>query len=108
MKKNSLLYALLLIAFSASIFVACSKGGDSAPANPCAGVTITVSGTATDADPGVSNGSITATGAGGTGLTYTLNNGTAQATGSFATWRPAVIPLLPKMPPAAAALPPLP
>ena len=83
MKKNSLLYALLLIAFSASIFIACSKGGDSAPANPCAGVTITVSGTATDADPGASNGSITATGAGGTGLTYTINSGAAQATGSF-------------------------
>ena len=84
MKKNSLLYALLTLAFFSSIvFVACSKGGNSAPANPCAGVTITVSGTATEADPGVSNGSITATGAGSTGLTYSLNNGTAQGTGAF-------------------------
>lgn len=55
-----------------------------APPNPCTGVTITV--TATTANPttaGGTNGSITATGSGGTGFTYSLNSGAFQATGNF-------------------------
>jgi hypothetical protein len=52
-------------------------------ANPCAGVTITVSLTKTDPSPGQSNGSITATATGGTGFTYSLNGGAYQASGTF-------------------------
>ena len=52
-------------------------------ANPCAGVTITVSTTKTDPTLGLSNGSITATATGGTGFTYSLNGGAYQASGTF-------------------------
>jgi hypothetical protein len=83
MNKFRLLCILLAVTlFSNIAFIACSKG-DSTPANPCAGVTISVSGTAVDADAGQSNGSITAAATGGAGLTYSLNNGTAQGTGVF-------------------------
>lgn len=51
--------------------------------NPCNGVTITVSLTKTDPTTGQSNGSITATASGATGFTYSLNNGTYQASNSF-------------------------
>jgi SprB repeat len=52
-------------------------------ANPCAGVTITVTATKTDPVAGQSNGAITATASGGTGFTYSLNNGAFQSGGSF-------------------------
>jgi hypothetical protein len=85
MKKRPCLYLVIIfLFFSALIFNACSKGGGTAtPPNPCAGITITVSGTPADADAGVSNGSITATASGSTGFTFSLNNGTAQASGTF-------------------------
>jgi len=85
MKKSHLLYLLLTLSFfPALIFNACSKGGGgTTPANPCTGVTITVAGTALAADAGSSNGSITATASGSTGFTFSLNNGTAQASGTF-------------------------
>jgi hypothetical protein len=51
--------------------------------NPCAGVTVTVSTTLVNPVLGQSNGSITATAAGGTGFTYSLNNGTFQTSGTF-------------------------
>ncbi|HQQ97650.1 MAG TPA: hypothetical protein PLX35_10320 [Cyclobacteriaceae bacterium] len=51
--------------------------------NPCAGVTIAVTGTTTAASTGQSNGSITASASGATGLTYSINGGAFQATGSF-------------------------
>jgi hypothetical protein len=67
-----------------SLFLACSKSDTNTPANPCAGVTITVNGTtANTTGAGNSDGSITATATGATGLTYSLNNGTAQASGTF-------------------------
>ena len=50
--------------------------------NACAGVTIAVSLTKTDPTSGA-NGSITATGSGATGLTYSLNGGAYQSSGSF-------------------------
>lgn len=53
------------------------------PANPCAGVTVTVSSTKVDPTTGQSNGSITATATGGSGFTYSLNNGTYQSSGTF-------------------------
>ncbi len=52
-------------------------------ANPCAGVTITVTGTITSATTGQSNGSIVATAAGSAGFTYSINGTTFQATGTF-------------------------
>lgn len=51
--------------------------------NPCAGVTVTVTTTTVSPTTGQSNGSITATATGGTGFTYSLNNGAYQASGTF-------------------------
>ena len=51
--------------------------------NPCSGVTITVALAKTDPATGQSNGSITATASGGSGYTYSLNNGTYQASNVF-------------------------
>lgn len=51
--------------------------------NPCSGVTVVVSGTVTPASIGVANGIITASATGGTGFTFSLNNGTYQASGTF-------------------------
>jgi SprB repeat len=51
--------------------------------DPCAGVTVTVSATKTDASPNQSNGTITATATGGTGFTYSINGGAFQASSSF-------------------------
>lgn len=51
--------------------------------DPCAGVTVTVTAVKTDATPGQNNGTITATAAGGTGFTYSLNGGAFQSSGSF-------------------------
>lgn len=70
------------------VIYSCSKGGSSGggtPPNPCSSVTITV--TAVTANPttvGGTNGSITATGAGSTGFTYSINGGAFQSTGNFA------------------------
>lgn len=52
-------------------------------ANPCAGVTVVVTTTSVNPTTGQNNGSITATATGGTGFTYSLNNGTFQASGTF-------------------------
>ncbi len=51
--------------------------------NPCTGVTITV--TTTQINPALNqkNGTITATGTGGTGFTYSLNNSAFQVSGTF-------------------------
>lgn len=51
--------------------------------DPCAGVTITITTTKVDPATGQTNGSITATATGGTGFTYSLNNGTFQTSGTF-------------------------
>jgi hypothetical protein len=51
--------------------------------NPCAGVTVTVTSTTVSPSTGLSNGSITASATGGTGFTYSLNNGSFQASGTF-------------------------
>lgn len=52
--------------------------------NPCTGVTVTVSTTQVNPSAGGSNGSITASATGGTGFTYSINNGAFQASGTFA------------------------
>src|ERR1700710_929942 len=81
--KKALFYLLVMFFFSALFFSACSKSGSTTPSDPCAGITIVVSGTPTEAVAGISNGSITATASGGSGFTYSLNNGTAQSSGAF-------------------------
>jgi hypothetical protein len=86
MKKNQLFYTVLTLSFfSAVIFNACSKGsaGNTTPANPCTGVTVVVTLSPVAADAGTSNGSITAAATGGTGFTFSLNNGTFQSAGNF-------------------------
>lgn len=89
MKVNSLT-GILLIAFffiSLSIINSCSKGGGGTtppPPNPCAGVTITVTGTVTNTTTGASVGAINATASGGSSsFTYNLNGGAFQASGNF-------------------------
>ncbi len=85
MKKNQLLYTvLILVSFSTIFFAACSKsGGTSTPADPCAGVTVVVSPAVTATDAGAATGTITVTATGGSGFTYKLNSGAYQASGSF-------------------------
>jgi hypothetical protein len=59
-------------------------GGDDTPPDPCSGVTVTVTGTVTHASaPGMSNGSISVSATGGSGFTFSINNGVFQASGNF-------------------------
>jgi|GEM_PF-228566 len=51
--------------------------------NPCTGITVVVSTTQVNPGTGLSNGSITASATGGTGFTYSINNGTFQSGGTF-------------------------
>ncbi|MBZ5855579.1 hypothetical protein [Flavihumibacter profundi] len=51
--------------------------------NICAGITITVTTTKKDPATGQSNGSITASATGGSGYTYSINNGAFQSGNSF-------------------------
>lgn len=84
MKKIFSLITFLSLSFIL-LYTACSKSGTTPPpSNPCAGVVITVTGTTTaTSTPTAANGSITATASGSTGFTYSLNGGTAQASGTF-------------------------
>ncbi len=81
---------ILFILFISFLYVSCSKGGGSTntPADPCAGITVVVSGNVTNATSGQNNGSITASATGGSGFTFSLNNGTFQSSGSFANLAP--------------------
>lgn len=51
--------------------------------DPCKGITIAVSATKVDASANQSNGSISATATGASGITYSLNGGAFQSTGTF-------------------------
>lgn len=51
--------------------------------DPCAGITVVITTTQVDPSTGLTNGSITATATGGSGFTYSLNNGTFQTSGTF-------------------------
>lgn len=76
---------LFIIFFGGTIFYSCSKGGGSTtPPNPCSGINITVSGTATSPTTvGGTNGSIVASATGSSGFTFNLNGGTFQSSGTF-------------------------
>ena len=88
MKKTFLFFGLILL--MAVAYISCSKGGSSTdpPGNPCTGITITVNGTVTNAAAGQNNGSIAASAAGGSGFTFSLNNGSFQSSGTFSNLAP--------------------
>jgi SprB repeat len=75
----------IILIFIVTIIYSCSKGGGGTPApDPCAGVTITVTGSVTNPTTGANNGSISASASGGSsGFTYSINGGAFQASGSF-------------------------
>lgn len=81
MKLNS---CNLALAFASLVIFSCSKNGTIAPPDPCAGITITVNGTANNTSgPGINDGSIQATAAGAAGITFSINGGAFQSAGTF-------------------------
>lgn len=74
-------YYTLAIAAIVVFGISCSKNDP--PADPCTGVTVSVSGTTTNPPSGAATGTIVATATGASGFTYSLNGGTYQATGQF-------------------------
>ena len=83
--RKSILFRLTIFLLSI-IYYSCSKSsGDDNPQqnNPCANVTVVVSGSSSDASSGQSNGSISASATGGSGFTYSLSGGTFQSSGNF-------------------------
>ncbi len=77
---------VIILLFGFIIYSCGSKGGGvNPPSNPCTGITITVTGTvANPSAPGASDGSITASASGSSGLTFSINGGAFQASGNFA------------------------
>lgn len=76
----------LLIAITAAILIiySCSKSDNSnSPPNPCSGITVIVGGTITNTTGNAANGAINATATGGSGFTYSINNGAFQSSGNF-------------------------
>ncbi|ANE50244.1 c-type cytochrome [Flavisolibacter tropicus] len=80
MRRNLSLIKVCFIVFT---FISCSKGGGSDNTDPCAGVTVLLTGSVTSTPTGQSTGSIVATASGGTGFTYSLNSGAFQSSGTF-------------------------
>jgi hypothetical protein len=79
-------FTLLGLFCAAIVFInACSKGGGSnTPTDPCSGVTVAVTANITQTtNPTTSNGVINASATGGSGFTYSLNNGSFQSSGTF-------------------------
>jgi hypothetical protein len=88
MKINQKTFRFLLSLSTVLIVLnSCSSkgsGGGGGPADPCSGVTITVSGTANNSSAaGISDGSISASATGGSGFTFSINGGAFQASGNF-------------------------
>lgn len=66
------------------VIYSCTKGGTTTPPDPCAGITVTVSGTTTNpTSPTATDGGITAAASGSSGFTFSLNGGVFQSSGSF-------------------------
>ncbi|MFM7645690.1 MAG: c-type cytochrome [Sphingomonadales bacterium] len=80
--------AYLILFLSTTLLIGSCSKGDPAPNDPCAGVTISVTGTTNNPTGGASNGNIIATASGASGFTYSLNGGAFQATGQFANLAP--------------------
>jgi hypothetical protein len=80
-------FLLFLSITSLSVVIySCSKGeggSTTPPPDPCAGVTVSVTATVTNAATGQSNGSIAASATGGSGFTFNINNGAFQSSGTF-------------------------
>lgn len=72
-----------LVAISAIVVTGISCSKNDPPADPCTGVTVSVSGTTTNPPAGAATGTIVATATGASGFTYSLNGGTYQSTGQF-------------------------
>ena len=85
MKKLPIRWLSIYLVSAAVVIYACSGGGGSTPPpnNPCSGVTVTVTATTTNPTVGQNNGSITASASGGSGFTFSLNNGAFQSSGTF-------------------------
>lgn len=84
MKARGLSFLIVALIATLTTIISCSKGGDSGPSNPCAGVTVVVAGTSVNPTAaGSSNGSISATATGGSGFTFRLDGGAFQASGNF-------------------------
>jgi hypothetical protein len=78
------LYSYLFSLAFCVLHFSCSKNGTIAPPDPCAGITITVNGTATNTSgPGLNDGIIQASAAGASGFTFSLDGGTFQSSGTF-------------------------
>lgn len=78
MRHTAYLLATIMVL---SLGISCGKNDP--PPDPCASVSVTVTGTTMNPAPGASNGSIVATASGASGFTYSLNGGTFQSTGQF-------------------------
>src|ERR1700716_916371 len=87
MRKGLYLFFISFLFATISFVESCSKSGGSTsspPPDPCAGITIVVDGSTTDASiPGGSDGSISASATGGTNFTFSLNGGAFQSSGTF-------------------------
>jgi hypothetical protein len=83
---------IIFLLVTLTILYACSKGGDgdsNPPPDPCQGVTIVVTAALSPSVAGQSNGAINANATGGgTGITYKLNSGSYQASGTFTNLAP--------------------
>jgi mono/diheme cytochrome c family protein len=77
----------IVVALIGTYFISGNCKKDNPPADPCAGVTITVAGTVQDASS-ANNGSITITSPTGSGFTYQLNNGAAGSSATFSNLAP--------------------
>lgn len=74
-----------IVMYLALFIVSCGKDSTTPPPNPCANVTIDITGILTQPSGTSSNGVIIALASGGTDpYTYSLNNGAFQSTGQFA------------------------
>jgi hypothetical protein len=79
---NRSAFSFVCFCFVLISWMACSKSNNP-PADPCAGVTVAVTGTTTNATQGQSDGSISVSATGGSGFTFSLGGGAFQSSGNF-------------------------